>query len=127
MPHPLINAFLKETLTQGSRSTVLRPLAWLVGICAATVIGATEVKAASWVLWLFGVAAGVGILIYLSAFIFCLFTDREDLLRSETYSIQKLAIEKGFVGDSVSGIFEQETSGQQRLLSEGNDTTADEK
>ena len=43
-------------------------------------------------------------LLYMGAYIHCLHTDK-DALRSESYSIQKLAIQKGFVGDSTAGIF----------------------
>jgi len=44
-------------------------------------------------------------LVFFGAYLYCLFADR-DALRSETYSIQKLAIEKGFIGDSIIGILD---------------------
>lgn len=64
-----------------------------------------EVKAPQWVIMTFMIMCCVVVALYLAAYIYCLFTDR-DALRSETYSIQKLAIEKGYIGDSVTGILE---------------------
>ena len=66
-------------------------------------IGCLELKSPAWVLTFFAVLSGCATVLYFAAFIYCLFVDR-DALRSETYSIQKLAIEKGFVGDSSVGI-----------------------
>jgi hypothetical protein len=90
---------------QGSRSTVLRPLAWLFAICAAAIVAAVEVKAPQWVVVVFVIALALTVILYLSAYVYCLFNDR-DALRSETYSIHKLAIEKGYMGDSLTGILE---------------------
>jgi hypothetical protein len=115
-PIRLIQAFLDQATAQGSRSTVLRPLAWFVAICVAAVVCLVEVKAPVWLTAMFGVFAGLGSALYLGTFVYCLQNGKEDLLRSETYSIQKLAIEKGFVGDSLSGVIQLGTSGQDRPL-----------
>ena len=48
----------------------------------------------------------------LFGFFYCLLSGKTELveaLRTEHYSIQKLAIEKGFVGDSLTGVFPPET------------------
>ena len=48
------------------------------------------------------VLAAIAILFYLGAYVY--FASRDpDALRSERYSIQKLAIERGFIGDSTAG------------------------
>jgi hypothetical protein len=41
--------------------------------------------------------------VYFAAFGFCLVRDR-DALRSETYSLHKIAIEHGLTGDSITGV-----------------------
>jgi len=51
---------------------------------------------------MFGVLSGVAIGLYLVAYIYFGSTDK-DALRSEKYSIQKLAIQKGFIGDDQVG------------------------
>ena len=118
----LIKGFLAQATAQGSRSTVLRPLGWFITICSCTLLAAVEFKAPDWVVLLFSVLAAVGAVLYLCAYIFCLLTGKEDLLRSETYSIQKLAIEKGYVGDSLLGVFKEE----ERLLGPGHGPAADD-
>jgi hypothetical protein len=69
-------------------------------------VASVESKAPNWMLIYFATLATCAAVLYLAAFIFCLFNDR-DALRSETYSIQKLAIEKGFVGDSSVGVLDE--------------------
>jgi len=97
------SALLQHAATQGSRSTVLRPLGWLLGICVTAVVACVEAKADSWLVMVFAGASVLTVLLYLGAYIYCLIHDRE-ALRTETYSIQKLAIEKGYVGDSITGM-----------------------
>ena len=116
MPIPFIWGLFQQATAQGSRSTVLRPLGWLATICAVSVVALVELKAPTWLVVIF-VAGFVGtVVLYLGAYAYCLFVDR-DALRSEKYSIQKLAIEKHIVGDSTVGILEiEEPSGGNRLI-----------
>lgn len=74
-----------------------------------------------------GVATGLGILLYMVSFIYCLFGGKEDLLRTERYSIQKLAIEKGFIGDSISGVIRLKGTDRDRLIGPGQDDTEGDK
>lgn len=103
---PIISLFHQAT-AQGSRSTVLRPLQWFVGICIVGLLGCLKYGAPVGVLILFAVMVALIFLLFMGAYIHCLRTDK-DALRSETYSIQKLAIERGLVGDSIVGILEIE-------------------
>jgi hypothetical protein len=110
MPSHFITALLQQATAQGSRSTVLRPLGWLAAICVSGLFGCLEFKAPSWITTLFAGMTALVVFLYLASYLYCLFNDRE-ALRSETYSIQKLAIEKGFVGDNTTGLFpEQEVT-----------------
>ena len=88
-----------------SRSDVLKPLAWLVGILATATIAALFSRPPDWVLVALVVALLGSTILYGMAYVFCLFADR-DALRSEKYSLHKMAIEHGLIGDSSSGIFE---------------------
>jgi hypothetical protein len=78
-------------------------------------LGAIGVKAPFWVSILFGCFSALCGLLYLATYIYCLVTKQETLLRSETYSIQKLAIEKGIYGDSTVGSFNADESPQTLL------------
>lgn len=89
---------------QGSRSTVLRPLGWLLALCATSAITSASIsQVPSWLTVLFGIGTALSLVMYLCAYGYCLLKAPETL-RTERYSIQKLAIEKGFRGDSSTGI-----------------------
>ncbi len=105
VPFRIIQSFLHQATEQGSRSTVLKPLGWMMSILVAATIAAFYFSTPAWVGGLFAIFAACTMALYLFAYVYCIFKDR-DALRSETYSIQKLAIEKGFVGDSLQGVIE---------------------
>jgi hypothetical protein len=88
-----------------SRSDVLRPLASLVGIIAIACVVLSYVKAPEWLLTVCGICFLGVILLYAASYIYCLFNDR-DALRSEKYSLHKMAIEHGVYGDNTAGIIE---------------------
>jgi hypothetical protein len=95
---------LREQMTANlSRSDVLKPLAWLVGILATSTIAAVFGKAPSWLLVLQAVFLGGTIFLYAAAYCYCLLRDR-DALRSERYSLNKMAIEHGYFGDDRTGL-----------------------
>ena len=60
-----------------------------------------------WLVNALGVGTIIEIVLYLIAYIYFAVTDK-DCLRSEKYSIQKLAIQRGLVGDDVTGFFRLE-------------------
>jgi len=90
-----ITGLLQQAIVHGSRSTVLRPLGWLIGILATLFLAAIRFQASAWMNAVIVALLGLGVLLYLGAFAYCLLTDK-DALRAEKFSIQKLAIEKGF-------------------------------
>ena len=85
----------------------MRPLGWLATICGAILFGVIEAKADAWIVAVFVTATVLSVILYMVAYVYCLINDRE-ALRSETYSIQKLAIEKGLLGDSNVGMIHVE-------------------
>lgn len=111
----LIRAFLEQATAKGSKSTILKPLGWMMGICISATLTSAHFKLHEWVIYLFAGFSCVTMALYLVAYLYCLFNDR-DALRSETYSIQKMAIEKGFVGDDISGRFKVENTSSGQLI-----------
>lgn len=101
MPDPFWST-LHQALASGSRSTVLKPLAWLIGLTLIGSIGSHRLGTPLWLANTIGVLSVVSIILYISAYIYFAVTDK-DALRSEKYSIQKLAIQKGFIGDDQTG------------------------
>jgi hypothetical protein len=87
-----------------SRSDVLKPLAWLVGLLvAAAGLLVFSGKAPDWLLVTIGVSLAASVAIYVASYLYCLFKN-PDALRSEKYSLHKMAIEHGIYGDSNAGV-----------------------
>lgn len=95
-------ATLQQALSTQSKSTVLKPLAWLIALTLTASVAMYRFSLPGWLAGTVGVLCILSIVLYIVAYIFFALTDK-DSLRSERYSIQKLAIEKGFVGDDTRG------------------------
>ena len=101
-PTEILRLLMQQAQVQGSRSTVLNPLGWLLAILLATLTACQFAHADHWVSVALAVAAGVTVLLYLTAYVY--FAMREpDALRSERYSLSKMAIERSRTGDDLSG------------------------
>ncbi|RYH19944.1 MAG: hypothetical protein EON54_26825, partial [Alcaligenaceae bacterium] len=87
------------------RSDVLKPLAWLIGIVGTLMAALVFAKAQEWLLGWIGIAFLMLIGLYAACYVICLFVDR-DALRSEGYSLNKMAIEHKLLGDSTAGMSE---------------------
>jgi len=122
-----IASLLREQLTTSiSRSDVLKPLAWLVGMLLSAIILLAYLKAPDWLLIALAVPVFLSLALYGFAYVFCLFRDR-DALRSERYSLQKMAIEQGLYGDDQSGQFKLDDVSPLALSSDGNKNIEEEK
>jgi hypothetical protein len=86
-----------------SRSDALKPLSWLIVIIMTTAVLLVNATAPEWLLIVAACLLSAAITLYFVAFGYCLVKDR-DALRSETYSLHKIAIEHGLVGDSITGV-----------------------
>jgi len=98
-----------------SRSDALKPLAWLIVILTTTALLLVYATAPEWLLIVAACLLSAAITLYFVAFGYCLVKDR-DGLRSETYSLHKIAIEHGLVGDSVTGVIAPETEDHRLLV-----------
>jgi hypothetical protein len=104
---PIFAQFFREARIGQSRSSVLNPLQWLTVILAASLLTAMAFHLPPWVGITITVFLAATVLLLLSAYIF--FMQRNpDALRSEKYSLQKMAIEKGLVGDDIAGLINPE-------------------
>ena len=92
---------MNATLT---RSDALRPLIWPLGICAISMTF-SAFHGSSWLTYALGAMFFVALSLYLVAYYYCLLKN-PDALRSESYNVQKMALERGIYGDSQTGIFE---------------------
>ena len=82
-------------------------------------LGSLGFHAPHWILVLFGLFSSITLILFGFSFVFFVFRD-PDALRSEKYSLSKLAIEKGLIGDDIKGLLEADSEpvaqGMPRLL-----------
>jgi hypothetical protein len=91
----------------------------MVLLLGLALIAALRYQAPTWLLIALFVLFLLPIVALLVAFFYCLLSGKDNLveaLRTEHYSIQKLAIEKGFVGDSLAGVFNPEDAPSAKAL-----------
>lgn len=86
-----------------SRSSALNPLQWVLAIFVGGVVGLATAKAPEWAIIGTGTCAMVDFVALLCAYFYFMWKDR-DALRSESFSLQKLAMEKGLLGDNLQGM-----------------------
>ena len=100
----IIKALLSRSDASGSKSTILQPLTWFIAILLATLAILFKIQAP---IWICSILTGIILLIvvlFVFAYVYCLFVDR-DALRSESFSIRKMEIEKGILmGDNSTGL-----------------------
>jgi hypothetical protein len=101
----LLRSFLQQATATGSKSTVLTDLRWFAAIFASALLVAMRYNAPFWMLVFLSVLLGMDSLLYLAAYVY--FALRSpDALRSEKFTLSKLAIEKSIVGDSLTGLID---------------------
>lgn len=94
---------LQHAKSFGSRSSILSVLAWIFGTLFFFITIAGIFKSPTWLLIAMFSLLVLVLISILVAFFYCLFTGNTDILRSEKFVIEKLAIEKQISGDSLTG------------------------
>lgn len=102
----IIKELLQKSDASGSKSTILKPLSWFISIIIIGLILAINNEAPNWIIILFAIILSILVIVFIGSYIYCLIYDK-DAIRSEKFSIQKLAIEKGLIGDNLIGIIEE--------------------
>jgi len=108
----LFQSFIQKGTLSGSRSTVLQPFYWIIGILTTGIFAALQASAPDWVLQVIVLGLGLSIIAFLGAYFYCLVKDR-DALRSERYNVTKMAIESGLKGDDLTGLMESDDNPQE--------------
>lgn len=105
MPPPeIIKALLSQATATGARSTVLQPLAWLsvILIIGTSILPVRD--APNWLVILYAVLLVVSVLTYIFSYVYFAIKS-PDALRSEKFTLSKMAIEKNLIGDNMTGLF----------------------
>jgi hypothetical protein len=95
----------------GRRSSALQPLNVVLVTLGLASLGTIWLKGPNWLSIAFASGAGIIVALYCFGFLYLLFKDR-DALRSEKFVLSKMAIRKGLVGDSVSGLINSDDAPQ---------------
>lgn len=100
-----LSTFKEQMQAELSRSDVLRALIYPLIVFAILFSFFVYIKS-HWSIIIFsGILLSGFICVYIFSYLYCLMNDR-DSLRSEKYSINKMAIEHGVYGDSNRGIID---------------------
>jgi uncharacterized membrane protein len=103
---PIFKSLLQQAQIAQSRSSVINPLQWalLILVVLLLALGA-EARTPPWLLVGAAASLGLALLFLLAAYVYFAMTN-PDSLRSESYSLVKTALEKKYLGDSLSGMKE---------------------
>jgi len=88
----------------------MNPIGWALATVLSTLVGSIWAHAPMWVVGLISAFAGIVLTVYLFGYIYFMFKN-PDALRSERFTLSKMAIEKSIVGDTLQG-FSQVEEGQ---------------
>ncbi len=106
MAYPeIVRAILSQASAKGARSTALQPLAWLTAILISGLVIAIKWKAPTWVLIIIAAVLCLTIALFLISFSYFAIKN-PDALRSERFTLSKMAIEKNLIGDNTIGLIE---------------------
>jgi hypothetical protein len=84
----------------------MNPLAWVLGITTSALLIALRVpQTPLWLLSTLGTLPVVVLIAFLTAYFILLFKN-PDALRSEKFTLSKMAIEKSLTGDSLRGFID---------------------
>ncbi len=93
---------------KADRSSCLAPLERGIAVLAVALILCLQFKAEPWLLVCLAIMLFGFVIVF--GFVYLMFAFKSpDALRSESYSIQKMAIERGLTGDNVLGVSEHST------------------
>jgi hypothetical protein len=101
----LIRSFLQQANATGTKSTALSDLRWFTGLVLTALLIALKFNAISWILISLVVLLGLISVVYLAVYIFFALKS-PDALRSEKFTLSKLAIERSVTGDNITGFID---------------------
>lgn len=102
----MIRQYLEHASGSGRRSNAVSTLIVMGGVLLAGLVGALGASAPEWLLMsLVAMIAGDAAL-FGAAFLYFMLKN-PDALRSESFELEKMAMERGLYGDSIQGVFVQ--------------------
>ena len=108
-------ALFHQASATGSRSTVLQPLIWFIGMLTIALGTGGYYQTPFWILV---IMAGAWIAAVILFFTFYVYFGRNDpdRLQSERFAALKMAIEKNWIGDNTRGLVEIDETRDMRAI-----------
>jgi hypothetical protein len=113
----ILTTLIQHGDQRGSRSTVLTSLGWMATLLVAGLIGSVSAHAPEWIQVFFAAMLGIDFFSFIIAYGYFALTNSESL-RTEKFTLQKIAIEHGLIGDSTTGLFVPDTSNPNTVLTQ---------
>jgi hypothetical protein len=117
----IFNGLFQQANAEASRSTALKPLGWLIAMLLPSTLAAFYYLLPAAITGTLMLLTVISVLAYLGAYVYFLKVD-PDALRSETYSLKKLAIQRGIFGDSTHGTVDIDPDPATHILIESKKT-----
>ena len=106
MTFDVVRQYLEHASGSGRRSTAVSTLIVMGGVLLAGLVASVLFDAPQWLLeWLVGLVVGDAALFGIAFLYFML--KSPDALRSESFELEKMAMERGLFGDSLQGLVAQ--------------------
>ena len=100
-----VQQFLQHAKTQGSRSNAVTPSAWILATLLGGLAATNAADGPEWLSVTLAGFSGLAVLNFIASYWYFAIKN-PDALRSERFTITKLAIEHSAKGDNVVGIVE---------------------
>jgi predicted membrane channel-forming protein YqfA (hemolysin III family) len=110
---------LQQALQRNAKSTALKSLGWLIALLLPSTIAASHYGNDKWLVVMLAILVCLSVVVYIAAYVFFALTN-PDLLRSEKFTIQKMAIQQGIIGDDISGYIKFVKIGNKTMLADPN-------
>jgi hypothetical protein len=105
---------LQQASARGGRSSALNPLAWLALILVSGTVGSHVSSQPAWVTAILLSLTVLVVLVHVWAYVYFMFKS-PDALRSERFSLEKMAMERGLFGDTRKGFLSQSPDAEDLL------------
>jgi hypothetical protein len=93
----------QSSASSGSKSTIIKPLSWAIATVLLALLILVKLNAPNWIMYLMAGFLVLFVLLFIAVYVYCIL-NMPDTLRSEKFTIEKMAIEKGIYGDDKTGI-----------------------
>ncbi len=117
----ILASFLQHASAYGSKSSILSFYVWIIGLTLTALMLLALADITNWITYGLFIVFLIEIIGAFGTFFYCLLTNKQDLLRSENFVLNKMVIEKQTIGDSLTGTQEIPAISQNEIITQEDD------